>query len=63
MPPDRKHVEPVDADRARRQFDDLALTGQPVRALASDLDRADRGRNLGDLAAQRGQGRTDLRRR
>src|SRR5207248_11392052 len=57
---DGQHIEPVDAYIAGRQFDRVALTDQLVGALSADLDGADRRRDLGDLAAQRGDRITDL---
>src|SRR5206468_295368 len=53
---DGQHIEPFDADGARRQFDRVALTDQFVGPLTADLDGADRRRHLRDLAAQRGNG-------
>ena len=61
MRSDGQHVEPVDAHAAGCQFDGLTFAGQPVGPLAADLDCADRRRNLGDLAAQRGDRLLDLR--
>ena len=56
-----RHGELVDGDRPGGQLRRGARPGQPVRALAADLDRADRGRYLDDVPGQghyrRGQGR------
>ena len=59
--PDATHLESVDADPARREFDGVAFTGQFVGPLAVDLDGADRRRDLVDLTAQRGHRLVDLR--
>ena len=56
-----RHGELVDGDRPGGQLRRGARPGQPVGALAADLDRADRGRYLDDVPGQgpyrRGQGR------
>jgi hypothetical protein len=46
----RQHFEPIDAHRPCGQFDSAALTGKSVGPLAVDLDRADRRRDLRDIA-------------
>ena len=61
MAPDGQHVESVDANPARSEFDGLPFAGQFVGPLTVDLDGADRRRNLVDLAAQRGHRLLDLR--
>ncbi len=62
LAPDGQHVESVDANPARREFDGVSFAGQFVGPLAVDLDGADRRGNLVDLAAQHGYRLFDLRR-
>ena len=47
-----EHFEPVDAHRSRRQFYGAPLTSQTIGPLAVDFDRADRRRDLRDVAAK-----------
>ena len=45
-------LEPVDLDRARREFDRLAVAGEIVGALALDLDGGKARRHLLDRAGE-----------